>query len=80
MCVFVGPQVCFVCISQFANEFWFLLFSPSQEAVSVWTDVLSRDETTAATTAAGKHLRVAQPAALEAPEGNTGAGLGLFIR
>lgn len=76
MCVFVGPQVCFVCISQFANEFWFLLFSPSQEAVSVWTDVLSRDETAAA----GKHLRVAQPAALEAPEGNTGAGLGLFTR
>lgn len=65
MCVFVGPQVCFVSISQFANEFWFLLFSPSQEAVSVWTDV---------------HLRVAQPAALEAPEGNTGAGLGLFTR
>lgn len=48
MCVFVGPQVCFVSISQFANDFWFLLFSPSQEAVSVWTDVLSRDETTAA--------------------------------
>lgn len=86
MCVFLGLQVCFVSISQFVNDFWFLLFSclPHRKLLSVWTDVLSRDETTAAhldrccweNTSGWPNL---QSGALEAPEGNTGSGSGLFI-